>query len=450
MECLSNLFIFPHDEVRENVIQAAGHLFALEDLPAEVKESWRANLLPALLERIEEEQDNPSIAVTCIYVAADGIKVCGVPDANRLPSIRQLIAFLEWTRDSIFDWEEHGSISSALDHACELITALCSQDTEILRPLLESALPCLLELCSSPSSESRLCGIGALAEIMEFPGARKAMCEGTQVNDQKLNYPNLVPKLLRVASRGLKDKSWMVKRNSAFLTGMLFVSGHPAVVSTWARLFNGLQAIINTNPELDENVSASRDNAASALCKLITMVKLPEHAALYLGFHSSKAKSDLAKVVDSVLEACPLEEDMAEAEHVYPCLLRLEESDQKLMEARRPKLNALYAQVLEMEAVEEKVRNAIAEKFPSLVVPKKPNPNKIRKQVEFKAAISEIVDKLPRIVNEDETEDFDEEDEADDDERDEGDEGDEGEEDDAAVQWHSAKPNAGPRSRTFM
>lgn len=222
-----------------------------------------------------------------------------------------------------------------IDDVTNLIGVLAMMYGKDYDPLFQKVWPALMKFIAPhrPFSD-RSMAIGCIAEVAEAIG------------EHIVKY---LDQIFPIVINGLSDSAVAVRRNSAFCLGTLCMSAGPALHQHYASALTALQPLLVVPadcPKYDkEQIVATKDNAASVLAKMI---------------RANASAVPLDQVVPALLAACPLTEDLAEAEHVYPVIIQLFSSHTQLMLSHLgAAVNAMSGALLMVDLLEPETKAQI-------------------------------------------------------------------------------------------
>jgi len=183
--------------------------------------------------------------------------------------------------------------------------------------------------------------IGAFAEVAHW--MTQAMPAGADMSTHVL-VPYL-PDLLAFCKAALQDPSPLVRRNGAFCTGCIARIAVPAMQAEYPALLQLLagcyqavsgpvdpaHGIVNGSVR-DEEFLAARDNACSAISKLITTAP-------------AACGQPMAQLIQLLLTPLPLQVDFKEAESVYPAIMQLYRTHSADITPHTARVVEIFAQV---------------------------------------------------------------------------------------------------------
>lgn len=222
-----------------------------------------------------------------------------------------------------------------MDSVTDIIGMIAQVVGPTFEPIFKSMFASIAKFVQPHRAESdRSMAIGCYAEVCEAIGDRS--------HDY---FDNLLP----IVSSGLKDPSIQVRRNSSFCLGVLVELGGPKLF----RMHNQFLDLLVPNLELPGDVKkknidsavASKENAASAICKMIML---------------NSGGLPVAKLLPGIFKCCPLTSDLSEAKSVYNCIMFLFSSQTQLMTSYLPDMINIFASALQNGDVDETLRMNIA------------------------------------------------------------------------------------------
>jgi len=351
VDLLSELSEYPHYVVRKVVLQAFEEIFGLLCTYFPNPVEWTAGngtdmhprtqptvdkMIPVIIARMKDEEEKEVAAAACealveackrFGLAAIQENIDEVYEAT-MELLLEKSPCQQAYEDDDPENAEHDEV--LIDSVTDVVGVLAQVVGDTFEPIFRPMFPNLIKFCQPhrPASD-RSMAIGCIAEVSEVIGTRMA---------------DYLPDVFTVVLAGLRDPSVAVRRNSAFCLGSIVMTKIPVVKQAYAQCLANLQGLFNLSgvSEKDKDqVMAARDNAVSALAKMIT---------------AGAESLPLPDVVKLMLSGCPLVEDQTEAKYVYPCLIQLFASHPDVMAPHIPAVIAIFAQVLGTDHVEEPVK----------------------------------------------------------------------------------------------
>jgi len=143
---------------------------------------------------------------------------------------------------------------------------------------------------------------------------------------------DFVDSSMQLALACLREQSWTLKHNSAYCCGVICSFGGKDTQRYYETAVNYLVPIVQTDEkQLTIRAKLARDNAVSAICKII--MAAPQAAPL-------------ENLLPIILRGCPISEDYEECQPVYSCLLSLCESVPQTMNKFIPQIFFIMAQAV--------------------------------------------------------------------------------------------------------
>jgi len=229
--------------------------------------------------------------------------------------------------------EDHDEV--LIDDVTNVIGVLAQMYGPNFEKIFDAMFPPLMKFCPAhrPATD-RSMAIGCLAEVAEAIGG--GICK-------------YLEQVFPMVINGLADPSVAVRRNSAFCLGALcFAAGAP-LHQHYGKCLTALQPLLSVPTQVGkfekEQVVATKDNAVSVLAKMI---------------NSNPNALPMEQVVPVMLAACPLEVDLEEAQHVYPCIIKLFSSHTQLMVSQlSATLSALGGALCAADLLDLETRTAV-------------------------------------------------------------------------------------------
>lgn len=354
IEYMQELSEYPHYIVRKVVLQAFEEIFGLLHTYFPNPEEWTPGnatkmhprtelvvdlMIPVIISRMKDEEEKEVAAAACeaLVVACKRFGLATIQD--NIDDVYEATLDLLHERSpcqQAFDADdpenaEHDEV--LIDSVTDVVGVLAQVVGGEFEPIFRQMFPNLVKFCQPhrPASD-RSMAIGCIAEVTEAIGTR---------------LEEYLPGVFTVVLAGLNDPSVAVRRNSAFCLGTIVTTNIPVVRQAYAQCLTALQPLFNiagASERDKEQVMATRDNAASALAKMIT---------------AGAEALPLADVVKLMLSALPLVEDQSEAKYVYPCVIQLFSTHPDLMTPHIPAVISIFSQVLGTDHVEEPVKRGM-------------------------------------------------------------------------------------------
>ncbi|ERT02466.1 hypothetical protein HMPREF1624_00765 [Sporothrix schenckii ATCC 58251] len=208
---------------------------------------------------------------------------------------------------SEYDWLV---VETALDVVMALATAIGSAFGELWK-IFEKPIT---KIASSNESYERSAAVGTIASCAGAMGATVT--------------PYTTP-LLKLIVHRLSDEDLETKSNAAFAAGQLVASSTDSktYLAAYPTLLEKLERLL----AMDDTGHRMYDNAAGALCRLITahpdQVSIPDY-------------------LPAVVARLPLKEDYEENKNIYTCLFHLYEHSEPTVQQLTPQLLPVFQQVL--------------------------------------------------------------------------------------------------------
>jgi hypothetical protein len=153
------------------------------------------------------------------------------------------------------------------------------------------------------------------------------------------------PEILPLLAKNLKDENVLVQHNASYAMGTIFGSAKGAFKEYYGIIIPDLCRIARYSPN-DEKVLGARDNALSALAKII--------GADPFGL-------DVEEIVPVILQGLPLIEDRNEDADLYPALLSAISARPEIAQQNKDLLVQKLNLALQDENVLEKTKSLIFE-----------------------------------------------------------------------------------------
>ncbi|CAM9441954.1 unnamed protein product, partial [Phaeothamnion confervicola] len=193
-----------------------------------------------------------------------------------------------------------------VEAAADLVGALAQATGPQFVPYFDAVLPSLLELTrGTRTADERSFAVGALAEVVEALGGAAA---------------HYFPTLLPTAKLALASGDASVRRNSAFLAGVLAQAAGPAVAPHAIELLQSLEPLFR--PEAGAAAGGKGGNGSTAAGAEAGVVDNAASAVARL-IMASPESVPLAHVLPTFLKVLPLRADQSENKSVYRCVLGL-------------------------------------------------------------------------------------------------------------------------------
>jgi len=357
---LIQMAIFPYPQVRQaslGVCRDLVSLLALEYGPAEeTKPGVVTPLHPAvqavfysdegvfmevLVEAMMEDDDKETVALAC-ETLLEAMKRFGL--AAIQPKIDEFYkAMLMLVNENALcqqnydqdDPEAADHDSILIDSVTDVVGMIAQVVGPQFEPIFKEIFGSIAKFFQPHRAESdRSMAVGCFAEVCEAIGERS------------IPY---FEQLLPIVFTGLSDAAIPVRRNASFCLGVLVEVGGDKLFSMYKQFLDALMP----NLQIPEGIKkkhldgaiASKENAVSAICKMIT---------------TNSSGVPVAQLVPEILKCCPLTSDLSECKAVYRTIMFLFQADTGMMQQHLPDIINIFAAVLHNADVDEKLRIDIA------------------------------------------------------------------------------------------
>lgn len=321
MEYIEALLDYPHAYIRHGVLQIYNSIVSLiyntwpnqaewkKGVPVPIHNNTQQvlqKMLPNIMLRMVEEEDKMTAATACESMTS----ICKHFGLGAVQEVLEelvnntLILVKEEApcqhgafEDGEPENEDHDEV--LIDSVTDLIGVLAQIIGPGFEPAFREMFPSLLKFVQPQRVWSdRSMAIGCIGEVAE---------------EMEGKIAPYLDKIFPVVLNGLGDSAVQIRRNSAFCIGVLFdVSGvSPEMYPVCLAALEPLFKIDGANPKDVEHVQACKDNACSALSRMIKR---------------GNNHMQMEKVIPLFLRGLPLHSDYLECKNVYPCLVQLFQS----------------------------------------------------------------------------------------------------------------------------
>lgn len=351
LESLEGLTTYLHENVRILALLSYDDVFkwGIRMWPYE----WQQGVLSPIPDNLNKLQDKilpilisgvgiefeKSVASIAADVLARAIKVLGpsiIPEniEHLFPIITMVIQ--EETPSQRYALEDAVSTEEDLDELLESICDVISSIAKVMGPSFAQHFQGIVsELIASASRPHRIAG--HLASIVGCFGEVTAELGG--------NVVHFAPQLFPMVFHCMAHSSSIVRRSAAFCLGSMFLSGGAALEAYYQESITLLTAVSQIPENADYHLKAARDNAISAIGKMI---------------EKDSQKLPLAHLFPIFINGLPLTADMAENEYVYPTLLKMISSYPEMVSSFTPQILNAFCYALSCEDVDEPLKVNIA------------------------------------------------------------------------------------------
>jgi len=235
--------------------------------------------------------------------------------------------------------EEASGVEEIQDHdfvLMESVSDLIAILPQVMGPMFEPAWRKLfpaMQRFLRPDKQAPTKGmaIGCFAEVLHWltplPPASTSAAPPTQQQLAAMAESHVLapyfPQFLQFALAALADPSPLVRRNGSFCSGCLIAIPHPIILQAYPQLLQGLRGVymphngpvdpvagVEKGSVANEEFLAARDNATSAICRILATAPQASGASFQ-------------QLLEIVLDGLPLQCDFDESKHAYPILMNL-------------------------------------------------------------------------------------------------------------------------------
>lgn len=358
---LDELVEYPHCFVRSAVMGAFNEIFGLmftvcpnaeKHAPGKATaihpqtQAVLAKCLPLIINRMQQEEEKEVAAAACeaLYEAIKNFGLGAIQGCidEVYEALMELVAEKAPCQTAYEEDDpenmEHDEV--LIDSVTDVVGVLATVVGDSYEHIFRQMFPHIMKFCKDTRNAcDRSMAIGCIAEVAEVIGAKM----GAYLN-----------KLFPTVLKGCADESIAVRRNSAYCLGVICANSDSAVVKAFPQCATALQGLFNIgSPHLREReqVLATRDNAVSALCKMVS--KAPDALPLH-------------QMIPLILSGCPLEEDKNECKYVYPCIINLIQHKREQMQPHMAQVGQLFTAVVADDTIDEELRRSITAFMQSL------------------------------------------------------------------------------------
>lgn len=352
---LTNVINFPFDSVRKAVMVVFGHLLTLisHKCPGKIvagqtnpMHSKALEIVHTFIEAVQydEEVIVVSAAIEQIMQAFHlfGMGVISADQDAFTQSILNIVTEKAPCQVNS-DWNdvEAENGEEVLDAVCDLLGVMAQYMGNLMKPFYDQCLPYITKYCSPKRPDNfRSMSIGSIAEVIDFMGAS---CQ------------DYVENLFEFAIQYLQDSSIDVRRNAAYLAGVLAISGGTIAAPFLPRATEHIMKLIALPEDVTKHtitVMGCRDNAISALAKFIV---------------TNPTTMPLAQFLPVVISGIPLKDDVLEAGKVYPIVCQAFDFAPEIMMNHIPQVVDAFTQVFLQPTLVDNVKTPMVQLLKSLV-----------------------------------------------------------------------------------
>jgi len=288
--------------------------------------------MPKLLDSLVKEPKKKVVGSCCDVIVAAG-------------QLFGLAAFKDNEMDLLFK-----AVDVLLDEKAECQSNLCDEDVKegVQEGAREDDQGLLDDVADVIVMMAKICGpqfampFGQLfRKIVKYLGdgrhaetkANAIACIGEVLRELgPQGSVDFVDSSMQLALAGLQGQSWTLKHNSAYCCGVICSFGGKDTQKYYETAVNYLVPIVQTDEkQLSIRAKFARDNAVSAICKII--MAAPQAAPL-------------ENLLPIILKGCPISEDYEECQPVYGCLLHLCQSVPQATDKFIPQIFFIMAQAV--------------------------------------------------------------------------------------------------------
>lgn len=368
IELIDELIEYPHPYIRQaimhvslSIVKLMNKLYPIQlikgqstTLPTQCK-SILDKVVRHLYDRITNDEDKECVAVSC-DVLGESIQLYGIslfnPQSIKLDKLHKQIILLLQQKSICHQQEydiddeqadivaDHDSI--LIDSVTDLIAYLAAAIGADYHKSFQPMYPLIMKYYDTThQSTDRSMAIGCMAEVSAELGT---------------NLSYYIKQLLPAAISGIQDNAVIVRRNAAYCYGNLAISGLHSVIDTYTDTIPKLQYMIEhksinkvvhqaDSDEIEDKsvlpieINGAKDNAISALCKIITVCMNSNH-------EKTQQLIDYSTLVPFIINELPLQGDLQEAKYVYTTIIQLFNNKHELMTQYIPQIYSIWSQVL--------------------------------------------------------------------------------------------------------
>eukprot|EP00475_Leptophrys_vorax_P038942 TRINITY_DN6955_c0_g1_i1.p1 TRINITY_DN6955_c0_g1~~TRINITY_DN6955_c0_g1_i1.p1 ORF type:complete len:1069 (+),score=347.26 TRINITY_DN6955_c0_g1_i1:122-3328(+) len=234
-----------------------------------------------------------------------------------------------------FAVEEATASNEDLDELLESAGDLVSSMAKVGGPLFAEAFR---EICGTMVVAARSTNhAGKLASIMG--------CLGEVTAELDSNVVEFAQELMPLMHIGLTHESSIVRRSAVYCIGSMYASGGESLRPFYNETLARIEPLFHIPGDADYNLQAAKDNATSALAKMI---------------HADATGLPLVQLIPVLLQNLPLNADYLENKFVFPALIFLLANQPDVIAPHISTVFTLFANGLGSEEVDDDTKQEIA------------------------------------------------------------------------------------------